>query len=68
MNIEEEAIRNTYKEMLKLHPENKKYLDIMLKIRLKSICKDKEQHYLLKMNGVLNCTSCGLELNRQEIK
>ncbi len=37
MSIEEEAIRNTHKEMLKKYPEQKKILDLMLELRLKKI-------------------------------
>jgi len=37
MNIDEEAIRETYKKMLILHPEQKETLDLMLKLRLQQI-------------------------------
>lgn len=37
MDIREEAVRNTYEQMLKLHPEQKKTLDLMLKLRLEQI-------------------------------
>jgi len=37
ISIEEEAARNTYKEMLRRHPENKVILDAMLEHRLKQI-------------------------------
>ena len=37
MRIDEEAIRNTYEDMLAIHPDQKSTLDLMLKARLKSI-------------------------------
>jgi len=37
MSIDEEAIRNTYENMLAIHPDQKPMLDLMLKARLKSI-------------------------------
>lgn len=37
MSIEEEACRNTYDTMLKLHPDQKKTLDLMLKMRLQQL-------------------------------
>ena len=33
----ETAIRNTHKQMLEKHPDQKKLLDIMLELRLKKI-------------------------------
>ena len=36
-SLQEEAIRNTYNEMLKKNPEQKELLDKMLATRLKSI-------------------------------
>lgn len=37
MDLNEEAIRNTYEDMLVIHPDQKSMLDLMLKARLKSI-------------------------------
>ena len=41
MDIREEAIRNTHKLMLELHPDQKKTIDLMLKLRLEQMGVEK---------------------------